>query len=51
MIHQVQRPLVHPPAEATGAHGSGVAREGDDVVLAAIIAVQVREAPRENSAI
>ncbi len=51
MIHQVQGALVHPPAEAARAHGSGLTREGDDVVLAAIIAVQVREAPRENSAV
>jgi hypothetical protein len=33
------------------AHGPRPTREDDDVVLAAIIAVQMREAPRENSAV
>jgi hypothetical protein len=51
MIREVQRPVVHAPAQTTWAHGPGLAAEGDDLVLAAIVAVQVRETPRENSAV
>jgi hypothetical protein len=51
VIHKVQRALVHPSAETTWADGSRFAAEGDDVVFAAGVAVEMREAPREDSAV
>ena len=51
VIHEVQRALVHSSAKAAWAHCPGLAAEGDNVVLAAVVAIKVREASRKNPAV
>jgi hypothetical protein len=47
--HQIQSTLVHPPAETTWAHGSGLARERYNMVLVAGLAEQVGKASPQDA--
>ena len=51
MIHEIQSPLVHTPAQATGTYGSSLAAERHNMVFLTGFTERVCEASPQDSAV